>query len=51
LYHSPDLENATFTTTVKDSEKGRWSMNDEFQEGLEAIFKIIRQQIGSQAGK
>ena len=44
LYHSPDLDNPVFRITVKDPLKKGWSKNEDFQEGLELIFKHIGQQ-------
>jgi hypothetical protein len=50
VYQSPDIETAIFSTTVKD-QRNEWKFNDEFQEGLEAIFKKISQQMGPESNK
>jgi hypothetical protein len=51
VYRSTDIETPIFSSSIKDPCKEEWKFNDEFQEGLEAIFKIITQQMGTKSNK
>lgn len=47
LYQSPEIDKPIFSMSVKDPRREGWKMNDDFQKGLEAIFKIIAKQMES----